>query len=268
VRSPLTKRRTFQLLVAVLLLSLVGCSSESDPVLEEAFERLYTIRPTADITIQNHDGAILIYGSNASEMHVQATKKAYSAMRLKQMGIDVSVQPTSVSINVQQPPKPKWALFDRSGTVDCTIVVPATANISQLRLNAGEVLVDGMHGRTVHAWLANGRMFVRNCFTETKLTLQHGNLAISYDWWDPATFSVQADIARGNAWIFLPTDTACHLVAETGYGHLGNDFDNPAIARSVFAKAAKIDMPIRGGGQTVISLRTANGDVNIEKTNP
>jgi hypothetical protein len=268
VRSPLTKRCNFRSLVAVLLLSLVGCGSERDPVLEEAFEHLYTIQPTADITIQNHDGAILIYGWNASEMQLQATKKAYSAIRLKQIAIDVSVQPTSVSINVKRPPKPKWPLSDRSGTVDCTIVVPATANISQLRLNAGEVLVDGMHGGSVHAWLGDGRMFVRNCFTNTNLTLQRGNLAISYDWWDPGTFSVQADIARGNAWVFLPSDTACHLVAETGYGRLSNDFDNPAIARSVFAAAAKINMPVHGGGQTAIKLRTANGDIKIVKTNP
>jgi hypothetical protein len=79
---------------------------------------------------------------------------------------------------------------------------------------------------------------------------------------------VQADISRGNAWIFLPTDTVCRLVAETGYGHLGNDFDNPAIARSVFAAAAKINLPVRGGGQTAIKLRTVNGDVRIVKTNP
>jgi hypothetical protein len=268
VRCPLTKRCNFRPLVAGLLLWLVGCSSKSDPVLEEAFERLYAIQPTADITIQNHDGAVLVYGSNTSEIQVQATKKAYSAMRLKQIAIDVSVQPTSVSINVKRPPKPKWALFDRSGTVDCTIVAPATANISQLRLDAGEVLVDGMHGRSLHAWLGDGRMFVRNCFTNTNLTLQRGNLAISYDWWDPGKFSLEADIVRGNAWIFLPTDTACHLVAETGYGHLGNDFDNPEIARSVFAAAAKINMPVHGGGQTKIKLRTANGDVRIVKANP
>jgi hypothetical protein len=268
VRFPLTKRHNFRPLVAVLLLSLVGCDSESDPVLEETFERLYAIQPTADITIQNHDGAILIYGSNTNEMRVQATKKAYGPLRLKQIAIDVSVQPTSVSINVKRPPKPKWALFDRSGTVDCTVVVPATANISQLRLDTGEVFVDGMHGRSVHAWLGDGRMFVRNCFTDTNLALERGNLALSYDWWVPGTFSVQADIARGNAWAFLPGDAACHLVAETGYGHLGNDFDSPAVARPAFAEAAKVDMLIRGGGNAVIKLRTANGDIEVMATNP
>jgi hypothetical protein len=268
VRSPLTKGHNCRPLVAVLLLLLVGCDSESDPVLQETFERLYAIQPTADITIQNHDGAILIYGWNMNEMRLQATKKAYSPSRLKQIAIDVSVQPTSVSINVKRPPKPKWALFDRSGTVDCTIVVPATANISQLRLDTGEVFVDGMHGRSVHAWLGDGRMFVRNCFTDTNLALQRGNLALSYDWWAPGTFSVQADIVRGNAWAFLPRDAACHLVAETGYGHLGNDFDSPAVARPAFAEAAKIDMLIHVGGHAAIKLRTANGDIKVMATNP
>jgi hypothetical protein len=268
VRSPLTKRRHFRPLVAVLLLLLVGCGSESDPVQEETFERIYAIQPTADITVQNRDGAILIYGSNTNEMRVQATKKAYSRMRLKQIVIDISVQPTSVSINVKRPPKPTWALLDRSGTVDCTIVVPATANVSQLCLDAGEVLVDGMHGKSVHASLGDGRMFMHNCFADVDLALQRGNLSLSYDWWDPGTFAVHADIDRGNAWAFLPRDAAFHLVAETGYGQVGNDFDSPAVARPVFADVAKIDMLVNGGGQAVIKLRAAEGDVKIERANP
>jgi hypothetical protein len=268
VRSPLTNGRNFRQLVAVLLLSLVGCGSESDPVLEETFERLYTIQPTGDITIQNRDGAVLVYGSNTNEMRIQATKKAYSRMRLKQIAIDVSVQPTSVTINVNLPPKPRWALYDPSGTVDCIIVAPATANISVLRLDAGEVLVDGMRGRRVHAQLGDGRMFAHNCFTDIDLALQRGNLTVSYDWWEPGKFSVQANIVRGNAWAFLPSDAAFHLVAETVGGKVASDFDNVPVARAAAAGAAKIDTLVNGGGQAKIKMRTANGDIKIVEANP
>jgi hypothetical protein len=127
-------------------LLLAGCGSESEPLLEETLERVYTVQPNADISIQNHDGAVLVYGANTNELQVHATKKAYSRMRLKEIAINVSVQSTTVLIDTKFPPKPRWALFDRSGTVDYTIVVPATASISQLRLVAGEVLVDGMRG--------------------------------------------------------------------------------------------------------------------------
>ena len=142
-------------------------------------------------------------------------RKPTAGSQLKGIAIDVSVQPTSVSINVKIPPKPRWALFDRSGTVDCTIVVPATTNISQLSLDAGEVLVDGMRGRSVHAKLGDGRMIVHNCFTDTDLALKRGNLTISYEWWEHGTFSIQANITQGNAWAFLPSEAAFHLVAET-----------------------------------------------------
>jgi hypothetical protein len=251
-----------------MLLSLAGCGSPTDRVLEENFERLYTIQPTTEISIQNRDGAILVYGSNTKEMQLRASMKAYSRVRLKQIAIDVSVQPNSVSIDTKFPPKPKWALFDRSGTVDYTIVVPATANISLLRLDTGEVLVDGMQGRHLLARLGEGRMLAHNCFTDMDLALQRGNLAVSYDWWEHGAFSVQANIARGNAWAFLPSNAAFHLVVETSHGKIRNDFDNLAVAQSISTGAAKIDTLIHGGEKASIKMRTANGDIKIVEANP
>jgi len=234
--------------------------------LEETFERSYAIPPSAKITINNRDGAVLLYGSDCNDMRVRAVKKAYSRERLSQIAIDISVKPNAVSVSTKFPPQPKWALFDRSGTVDYTIVVPATAEISALRLNAGEVLVDGMRGGGVHAWLGDGRMFAHNCFTDIDLALQRGNLAISYDWWEHETFSAQANIARGNAWVFLPPDAAVHLAAETGYGKISSDFENPAVARPTLARAAKIDTLVHGGGKAAIKVRTANGDIKVMAT--
>lgn len=267
MRSPFSKPPGVQRIVVLLLLSLADCRPESDGVLEETFEQLYPIQPNTDLSIQNGDGAILVYGSNINEIRVQATKKAYSRMQLEGIAIDVSVQPTSVSINVKIPPKPRWAFFDRSGTVDCTIVVPATTNVSQLSLEAGEVLVDGMRGN-VHARVGDGRMIVHNCFTDTNLALKRGNLTISYEWWERGTFSIQADITQGNAWAFLPSEAAFHLVAETAYGRITNDFDDPPVARPTSAEATKIDMLVRGGGKAAIKMRTADGDIKIMEENP
>jgi hypothetical protein len=268
VRSPLTKRRNLRQIGVVLLLSLAGCGSESEPVLEETFERVYTVQPNTDISVQNHDGAVLVYGANTNELQVHATKKAYSRMRLKEIAIDVSVQSTTVSIDTKFPPKPRWGLFDRSGTVDYTIVVPATASISQLRLVAGEVLVDGMRGPSVHAWLGDGRILAHNCFTKIDLILRRGNLTLSYDWWEDGTFSVDANIAQGSAWAFLPSESAFHLVAETAHGKIGNDFDNLAVERTASAGAAKIDMLVNGGGQAAIKMRAGDGDIKIVEANP
>ena len=57
---------------------LNGCGSADNRVLEETFERVYTIEPSARLTIQNRDGVVSIYGSETGEMRIDAVKKAYS----------------------------------------------------------------------------------------------------------------------------------------------------------------------------------------------
>ncbi|HJW39135.1 MAG TPA: hypothetical protein VJ420_11010 [Candidatus Udaeobacter sp.] len=253
-------------MLVALLPALAGCGAAADRTLEEAFEQVYTIEPTANVTLINSEGAVFVYGSSTNEMRVQAIKRAYTRERLKQIAVDVSIQPGSVAINTKFPPKPKWALFDRSGTVDYTIVVPATANLARLELGDGEVFVDGMRSQRVHARLGSGRMFAHNCFGNVALTLDRGTLTLVYDWWEPGTFSIQTNIAHGNAWAFLPADIVCHLVAETGHGKIGSDFEEPAQRGT--KEITKIDMLIHGGGEAAVTMRAKDGDLRIVKTSP
>jgi len=252
-------------LVVLLLLSLAGCG-EGHSVLEETFEQAYSVPPTADVNIRNSDGAVLVYGSDANEVRINATKKAYTWSKVKQIAVDVSVQPNSISIDINVPPKPRWAFFDRSGTVDCIIVVPATVNISKLRLDAGEILLDGMRGASVHAALGDGRMMVRNCFSDMDLELERGNLTVSYTWWQHESFSIHANIKKGNACAFLPSEAAFHLIAETEHGRIVNDFDNKPVLAG--PEPQQIDALIRNGGRATIKMRAERGDVKIVEANP
>src|SRR4029077_13788695 len=211
---------------AALLMLLNGCGSADNRVLEEISEKAYTVEPRANISIQNRDGAILVYGSDGNEMRVRSIKKAYSRKRLNQIAINVSTKPGAASITAKFPPQPKWALSDHSGTVDCTIVVPATASISALDLNAGEVLLDGIRGREVHARLGDGRILARNCFANLDLTMNRGTLTLSYDWWEHEPFSTQVNVGQGNARLFLPTAAGFYLLAHAAHGKIANDFNN------------------------------------------
>jgi hypothetical protein len=254
-------------IVGALLISLGGCNPAQNLALEETFERVYTIEPTTNVTIQNGDGAVLVYGSNVNEMQVHAVKKAYRRERLKQIAIDVSVKPGSVSIATKFPPKPKWGLFDRSGTVDYTIVVPATTNISALDLDAGEILLDGMRGPTTRARLGEGRIFARNCFTNLDLAVRRGNVIVSYDWWEEGKFSAQADIAQGNVWAYIPGDAAFHLLATATHGKIASDFNGIAIAEPSSATGMKIDTLVDGGGEATIKIGVAEGNIQIVEAN-
>jgi hypothetical protein len=247
---------------------LTGCGSGDNRVLEEVSEKVYAIEPDANISIHNQDGAILVYCSYVNEVRVRSLKKAYSHERLNQIGIDVSTKPGAVSITAKVPPRPKWAFSDHSGTVDCTIVVPATASISALDLNAGEVLVDSMRGPEVRARLNDGRIFARNCFANLDLTVNRGTLALSYEWWEQEKFSAHVNVGQGNASVFLPTDAGFHLVARAAYGKIANDFNNVPLTSNSSAREMKIDQIINGGGSATVNVRVEKGNIKIAEANP
>src|SRR5262245_61885574 len=246
---------------------LNGCGTNKT-VLEEIFEQVYSVKPSANITVKNRDGAVLVYGSDANEIRVRAVKKAYSPERLSQIAIDVSAKPGAVSVMTKFPPQPKWALSDRSGTVDYTIVVPATATISALNLNAGEVLLDALRGQEVRARLNDGRIFARNCFTNLHLAMSRGTLTLSYDWWEEEKLSVRATVAQGNAWVFLPTHAAFHLLAHAAHGKIANDFNNLRVPTPGSAKVMNIDQVVNGGGQATIDIRVEKGNIKTAEANP
>jgi hypothetical protein len=254
-------------IVVVLPMLLNGCGANKT-VLEEIVEQVYTVEPSTDLSIYNHDGAVLVYGSDGNELRVRSTKKAYSRERLNQIAIDVSAKPGAASVTAKFPSHPKWAFSDHSGTVDCTIVVPATASITALDLNSGEVLLDSMHGREMHARLGDGRLFARNCFTNVDLTVDRGTLTLSYDWWQQEVFSADVRVTQGNAWIFLPTDAAFRLLAHAAHGKIANDFNNVASSQSSSARGTNIDQVINGGGSATIQIRLGKGNIKIAEANP
>jgi hypothetical protein len=267
VRLAVANRQKLWPSIAALLIFLNGCGT-NDTVLEEIVEKIYTIEPSANVSIGNRDGAVLIYGSDGNELQVRAAKKAYSYDRLNQIEIDVLTQPGAVSVSTKFPSQPKWVMSDRSGTVDYTIVVPASATISALDLNAGEIVLDSVQGREVHAHLGDGRIFARNCFTNLDLTMKRGTLELSYDWWEEKKFLARVNLAQGNALVRLPSESAFHLFLEAAHGQISNDFNNVPISNNPSARGMKIDQIINGGSSATIQIRIDKGNIKIAEANP
>ena len=247
---------------------LNGCGTADHRVLEEVVEKVYTIEPDANVSIQNGDGAVLVYGSDTNEMRVRCIKRAYSHERLSQIAIDISTKPGGISVTTRFPSQPRWAFSDRSGTVDYTIVLPATARISALDLNAGEILLEAMRSPQVRARLNDGRIFARNCFTNLDLIMKRGTLTLSYDWWAQEKFSAQLNLGRGNAWVFLPTEAAFRLIAEARHGKIANDFNNVPLTANSSPGEMRIDQAVNGGGSAAINVLVENGDIKIAEANP
>jgi DUF4097 and DUF4098 domain-containing protein YvlB len=254
--------------MAIASCLLLGCRPAIDRTLEETIDHVYPVEPTATLSVTNRDGSIRVYaaGSETHDVRVEAIKKAFSAERLKAISIKVSAQPNAISIETIYPPDSGIGFSDRSGTVDYVIVVPQTIRISKLELTNGEVQLDGMRSEEAHAQLGNGRLFAHNCFGNLDLTLKTGNLAIAYEWWEDLEFSIRATIQSGNAFAYIPTDAAFHLIAHTATGKIANDFVEKEQRRA--EPVSKIDMFVEGGGKTTFQFETQDGNIKVAEHNP
>jgi DUF4097 and DUF4098 domain-containing protein YvlB len=254
--------------ISITACLVLGCHPAGDRTVEEMIDHVYSVEPTATLSVSNRDGSIRVYGagSETRSVRVEAIKKAYSPERLKAISVRVSAQPNSISIETIYPPDSGAGFSDRSGTVDYVIVVPHTIRISKLELTNGEVQLDGMDSDEARAQLGNGRLFAHNCFGNLNLSLKTGNLAIVYEWWEEREFSIHATIQDGNAFAYIPTEAAFHLIAHTATGKIANDFAEKEQRRT--EPINKIDMLVGGGGKTTFQFETQDGNVKIAEHNP
>ena len=258
----------FLVCLPVITCLMASCRPAVDQTLEETIDEKYPIEPVATLSVTNRDGSIRIYGAGGEtqEVRIEAIKKAYSAERLKAISMKVSAKRDSISIETIYPSDSSAGFSDRSGTVDYVIVVPQTVRISKLELISGEVQLEGMRSDEAHVQLSNGRIFAHNCFGNLDLNLKTGNLAITYEWWEEGEFSIRSTIEDGNAFAYIPSDAAFHLIAHTATGQIGNDFEEKENRHAELVN--KIDMMVGGESKTTFQFETDDGNIKILEHNP
>jgi hypothetical protein len=252
-------------LVALWCVLFSGCGESVEQPLEEVIEKTFAVNPDVSFSVRNRDGSIRIYGWGEPEIKVQAIKKAYSADRLNKIAVDISAEPHSVSIETNFPPMPRWGLFDRSGTVDYTIIVPEASNIRRAELINGEVSIDGIRDGSVVASLINGRLYGHNCFANQRLKVNSGGLDLGYDWWEQRSFSVEGVIARGSVRAFIPGDASFHLLAESQTGKVASDFTEQ---KQRHGQLRRIDTIVGSNPGPDFKVYATEGNIKIVEVNP
>ena len=241
-----------------------GCGS-SEP-LEETIEQNYPIDSSGSVSIRNIDGSIQIYGGRQPGVHLEAIKKAYSPARLRIITVNVDARPNSIVIDTMIPQSKSWGFSDRSGTVDCILVVPVTCSVSRAELKNGEILVSGLDSGNVNASLENGRIFVRNCFGNVQATSATGAVSLIYDWWNSRKFSATARILDGNLFAIMPGDASFRLHAEAPNGKIGNDFAEQEERSE--GPVTKVESVVGDSPEATMNLAADDGNIKIVEANP
>jgi hypothetical protein len=232
-------------------------------VLEETIEQKYAWDPDVTLSVSNTDGSIQIYAAETSEIFIKATKKAYTAERLKGIVVDIQATRKTVAIGTTFPPR-KNVLSDRSGTVDYIVIVPQAIKITQLGLVNGEVTVEGLRGGSAKAHVTNGWITGQNCFADLDLTVETGRLDVVYGWWENHRFSVKGSSEQGIVRAILPGGASVILNASTGTGRIINAFGAQKTGATDTVRS--LNTVIGSSADAVIELKTARGDIQIHKS--
>jgi hypothetical protein len=252
--------RVRYLIVLVGLIVWSGCKGGVDKTLVEVVEERYPVESTGSLRVKNIDGVIRLYGSERPEMHIKATKKAYSAERLRAISVQVSSQPDALAIETIFPPRKKWSLRDRSGVVDYIIVMPQHLKVVEAELVNGEISIDGLRGGSARARLVNGRISARNSFANLDYDAKNGAIDFYYNWWEPSGGAIKASIPNGPIGVFVPRAASFYLQAETQGGSIiGNLIEGDV---ETHAHRKKIARSFGSGGAT-FHLSAINGNIQI-----
>jgi hypothetical protein len=232
-------------------------------VLEETIEQKYALDPDATLTISNTDGSIRIYAAETSEIFIRATKKAYTAERLKGIVVDVQASRKTVTVATTFPPR-KSALSDRSGTVDYTVIVPHAIKISQLALVNGEVTIEGLRGGSAKAHVTNGWITGQDCFADLDLSTETGRLDVVYGWWESRKFTVKGSSVGGIVRAILPSDASVILNASCDMGRIINNFASEKTGANDTVRS--LNTVIGSNAEAVIELKAVRGDIQIHRS--
>lgn len=259
-----TARRWFFAAVAAAVVTFSSPARAVEAVNEDVDET-YPLDADATISIQNIDGSIRIYAADVNEVHMHALKRAYTAERLKEITVEAKATQKSLTIETHVPPRQaSWKAGDRSGTVDYTLIVPMTANVTRCDLVNGEILIEGLQGGAAKAHLVNGWLAAHNSFADVDVSIVNGTLDVAYDWWQSEKkFTANASSVNGNIRALIAPDASAAITATSEQGRVANSFADEDEPKG---NTRNVTVAIGTGDGAAINLHAANGNIRIDKS--
>jgi hypothetical protein len=176
----------------------------------------------ASVTVRNNAGNIVLHPGSEDQILVLVSKRVRgflgtaSEADLEQVHIDVKQNANAVIIDAEVG---RWSLF-KQVTIDLDITLPPTVARLDLKLNAGNLEVEGISG-VIKAKVNAGNLDVLAGATlgdGSRLAANAGNVTVRAAL--AAGSSIEAEVNAGNLRVYLPQETAVYLDARTQAGNV------------------------------------------------
>ncbi|MGO8950248.1 MAG: DUF4097 family beta strand repeat-containing protein [Ktedonobacterales bacterium] len=218
------------------------------------------------LTVRSNAGNIRLHPGSEERILIIVTKRARGLLNaaseadLEKVNIDVRQSGNDVTVDAEVD---RWSLFKQL-TVDLDITLPADVTRLDLKLNAGNLEVEGIRG-LIKAKVNAGNLDVLAGTTladGSRLAANAGNVTIRSSI-APAA-SVEAEVNAGNLRLKLPRSTAVYVDARTHAGNVEVSGWSVNTARN-FASASATGA-LAPGAKGTLTLRSNAGNIVLSPT--
>jgi hypothetical protein len=248
----------------VMVFLLPGCNSkkENEDPGTEVIEKIYKVNPDASLRIDNPRGSVTIRGTDGSDAQLRAVKSASSATHLKDITVNVTAEPGDIKIKTSFLRQKNQPFFAGGWSVDYTLSVPRSARIARLDVDDGNVSIEGIQNADVSANVVNGRLEVRNCCGDLKVSVANGALDLIYRTCEGPYFSGDAQVLNGNARLSIERGASFRVRAETVNGKIANQLGDTVQLNG--APQRKIDVSVGTSRRRPdIAIHVTSGDITV-----
>jgi DUF4097 and DUF4098 domain-containing protein YvlB len=264
------------LLVPLLAIFLAGCdeinlegTGGSDRFRED-FHYSFPLTSGGSLRLENFNGAVEISGWDKDTVEIDGTKYASTEFRLKEMKIDVTPSPNSISVRTVPP-------IDRRGNAGAryTIHVPKHTELAGIISSNGSIRVEGIQGNS-RLKTSNGAVHATNLMGPVDVQTSNGSIEVSDITGDTTLHSsngsIRADIRKGR---FGATTSNASITAhlidadsnpvrlESTNGHIDLTMD---AARELKASTSNSSITVHmpASTQASVDAHTSNGSISTD----
>jgi hypothetical protein len=240
--------------LAVALSAAAGLSASTIGIPASEFRQAYALHPGGRVIVQNLYGDVAITAWDRDEVLVEASKKSSDPRRLDDARIVVDSSSDVLSIHTQY----GGTDAEHPASVNYRIMVPRTANLENVRLINGGLLISGLAG-PVKASSVNGSIRAVKLQGQTDLSTVNGQLEAGFERvgsGKPITLSS----VNGPIRVWLPCNAAASVDADNRSGGIESEFGHPWRGTG----GHRLRTNVNHGG-TPIHVHNVNGGITIRR---
>jgi hypothetical protein len=238
--------------LAVAFSAAAGLSANTIGIPANEFRQAYALHPYGRVIVQNLYGDVAITAWDRNEVLIEASKHAADPRRLDDAHIVVDASSDVLSIRTQY----GGTDAEHPASVDYRIMVPRTANLENVRLINGGLLISGVAG-PVKASSVNGSIRAERLRGETDLSTVNGQLEAGFERIGKGR-GISLSSINGPIHVWLPGNAAASVDADNRSGGIDSEFGQPWRESSGHRLHTNLN---RGG--TPVHVHNVNGGITI-----